>query len=94
MNSDLLDMKKKWGALGIVSYFPQVHHFSSPRFKTKPSGMDVFIRWCEKREIKTENCQTIKRAIRAADLFKSTRDIEKAIKEAWKDCPVLRRAET
>lgn len=91
MNSDLLDMKKKWEALEIVRYFPQVHHFSDLKFKTKPSGMGVFIRWCEEREIKSENLQTIKRAKKAADLFKSNRDIEKAIKEAWREYPVVNR---
>lgn len=91
MNSDLLDMKRKWEALGIVCYFPQVHHFSAPEFKTRPAGMGSFIRWCEEREIKSENLQTINRAKKAADLFKLNRDIEKAIKEAWREYPVVNR---
>ena len=84
-------MKKKWEELGITSHFKKVHHFSSPKFKTKPSGMKGFINWCEKKEIETENLETIQRALKAASLFESNGDIDKAVEGAWKDHPVRMR---
>ena len=91
MNSQLLAMKKKWESLGIASHFSKAHHFSSAKFKTRPSGMLVFINWCEKREIKDENLQTIQRAMKAANLFEAGKDIDIAIAKAWNEYPVLMR---
>ena len=91
MNSQLDEMKKTWVHLGITSHFAKAHHFSSAKFRTRPGGLGKFIRWCEKREIKKENLQTIERARRAANLFEKNNDIDKAIAQAWKEYPVLSR---
>ena len=88
---DLELMKRKWTSLNIEKYFTKVHHFSSEKFATKPSGLNVFFNWCVQREIMEENLQTLHRALTAASLFEQGRSIEQAIDSAWKQYPVCKR---
>ncbi len=89
--TDLEMMKRKWESLGIREHFSKIHHFSSDKFKTKPSGLNGFYNWCEKREIMAENMQTLNRALTAASLFEQGRSIEKAINSAWATYPICKR---
>ena len=72
-NSDVELMKRKWETLGIKKSFSKVHHFSSSKFKTKPSGLKGFYNWCLDQEIQDENLQTVNRALKAASLFEQGR---------------------
>ena len=84
-------MKAKWEALGIEPKFSQIHHFSSEKFSTRPSGLKGFYNWCQKNDIKSENTQTVQRAIAAAFLYEGGSSIEKAIKIAWKNYGLVQR---
>lgn len=91
MNTDLLEMKKRWKELGIESYFSSVHHFSSDKFASSPSSLNAFSVWCKDREIRGENHQTVARAKFAASLNKSGTFINSAIVEAWEKYPLVTR---
>lgn len=84
-------MKEKWVALGIAPKFSHVHHFSSDKFSTRPSGLEGFYNWCQKNDIKSENTQTVQRAIAAAFLYEGGANIEKAIDIAWKNYGIVQR---
>jgi len=91
MNQYLEAMISRWKKLGIEPFFIKVHHFSSDKFKSEPSTLYVFYKHCELRKIKTENLQTVQRAIKVAELYDSGISIDFAIKDAWDKYPVLRR---
>jgi hypothetical protein len=91
IRSDLERMKDKWEALGIKKHFSEVHHFSSEKFRTKPSGLKGFYNWCQEREILDENLQTLNRALKAASLIEQGQSIESAIKSSWDLYPIVKR---
>ena len=84
-------MREKCKALGITAKFSHIHHFSSDKFSTHPSGLKGFYNWCQKNEIKSENTQTVQRAIAAAFLYEGGANIEKAIEIAWKNYGLVQR---
>ena len=90
-NADLDLMKRKWESLGIQKHFSKVHHFSSDKFATKPSSLNVFHNWCMKREIMDENLQTLQRALTTVSLFEQGQGIEQSIDSAWKKHPIIKR---
>ena len=90
-SSDIEDMKRKWEALGITRNFSRVHHFSSAKFKTQPSGLKGFYNWCQRHEIQDENIQTVNRALKTATLVEQGQHIESAIKSAWGLYPLIKR---
>ena len=57
-------MKAGWERHGISRRFSSIHHFSSDKFVTKPSGLKGFYNWCKNRDILDENYQTVQRANR------------------------------
>lgn len=91
-NSALLEkMNNEWLSLGIKKHFSKVHHFSSEKFKTKPSGLKGFVNWCESRDIQDENLQTLNRAIYVINLIQEGNNIEASINQAWLKYPVCKR---
>jgi hypothetical protein len=91
MKSQLETMRNKWKRLNIERYFPKVHHFSSDKFKSEPSSLDVFYKHCVSKEIEDENLQTINRAIEVTRLYESGVSILSAIREAWNNFPLSKR---
>jgi len=89
--SDIERMKHKWESLGIKRHFSKVHHFSSKKFKTKPSGLKGFYDWCQDYEILDENLQTVNRALKAASLIEQGNSIDSAINSAWDSYPIVKR---
>ena len=84
-------MKSLFENLEISPKFSSIHHFSSNKFATKPPGLKGFYNWCKYREILDENLQTIRRALRTADLMQKGYDFENASATAWKEFPVCKR---
>ncbi|GEM_PF-3424307 len=84
-------MKAKWESLGIAPKFSQVHHFSSDKFSTHPSGLDGFYNWCQKNEIQSENVQTVQRALATAFLYEGGASIERSIEVAWQNYGLVKR---
>lgn len=91
MTSELNEMRRAWETLGISSDFSKVHHFSSDSFKTRPPGLSRFYNWCVAREIEAENLQTVRRALEAAKIYRSSKEIDAAIQAAWRKYPVIMR---
>ena len=59
MNSELTGMKAKLEKLGIGSYFPKMHHFSSGKFASNPPKLSEHYNYCISKEIQSENLQNI-----------------------------------
>ena len=89
--SDLEQMKEDWERHGIATQFSKVHHFSSDKFATNPSGLNGFYNWCIERDILDENYQTLQRANRVVALIESGVTTQTAINQAWKDFPICTR---
>lgn len=91
INSNVEIMKTKWETLGIEKEFSKIHHFSSDKFKTKPSGLKGFYNWCQNREIQDENLQTVNRALKTASLVEKGYAIESSITAAWAEFQLVKR---
>jgi hypothetical protein len=88
---ELERMKQGWEKHGISRRFSSVHHFSSNKFATKPSGLKGFYNWCKDRDILDENYQTVKRANRVIALIEDGKSIDAAISHAWAEFPICKR---
>ena len=91
MHPDLCRMASEWKKRGITRHFPRIHHFDSPKFKSKPGSLEAFCKWCAPREIERENTQTIARALEVVRLMDAGNSLKVAIRNAWKDYPVVTR---
>jgi hypothetical protein len=90
-NPRLAELESRWRDLGIGSQFHQVHHFASPKFSGKRASLDRFIAWCDVREIRAENAQTLERALNVACRVKDGQDFKEALKQAWAAHPIVTR---
>lgn len=90
-NPRLAELDSAWRDLGIGSQFRQVHHFASPKFSGKGDSLDRFIAWCDVREIKAENAQTILRALDTARRVKNGQAFDEALRQAWAAHPIVTR---
>jgi hypothetical protein len=90
-NPTLAELESRWNDLGIAPQFHQVHHFASPKFSGKREHLERFIKWCEGREIRDENAQTLARALDVARRVEGGRDLEAALEEAWAVFPIVTR---
>lgn len=84
-------MKNGWERHGISRRFSSVHHFSSDKFATKPSGLRGFYNWCKERDILDENYQTVQRANRVIALIEDGKGTDAAIAQAWSEFPICKR---
>lgn len=84
-------MKNKWTGLGIEDWFVDVHHFSSSQFVSKPSTLVTFVSYCEGKDIKCENVQTVARAMKVACYASNGVEPSDAIKWAWIKYPLVAR---
>jgi len=92
LKSDRLEeMKVEWERQGFISEFSRIHHFSSNNFKSKPLDLLGFYNWCINRDVAEENEQTINRALTVIKLVSSGQTIEKSIKTAWRNHPLVTR---
>jgi hypothetical protein len=87
----LAELESRWLELAIGSQFRRVHHFSSPKFSGKGDTLDRFLAWCDVREIKAENDQTVKRALDLASRMEAGRTFEEALRQAWAAYPTVGR---
>ena len=90
-NPSLRELEAQWVSRCIVSEFHRVHHFSDPRFSGKRETLSGFIAWCDPREIRSENAQTLKRAFDVARRMEEGQPLNAALKDAWATFPVVRR---
>lgn len=88
---ELESMRIGWERHGISRRFSSIHHFSSEKFATKPSGLKGFYNWCKDRDILDENYQTVLRANRVIALIEDGKGIEAAIEQASKEFPKCKR---
>ena len=91
MSLELDRMRREWESLGIQHHFKKVHHFSSDKFRSKPSGLDSFCDWCKDREIEDENLQTLNTALTVSSLIQQGKSPEFAIERAWEAYPIVKR---
>jgi hypothetical protein len=91
-NPRLSELATRWTALGIVHEFHRVHHFASRKFSGKRESMRKFIEWCDAREIKAENAQTVERALYVARLVEDGQEFMTALKGAWDVYPIVTRS--
>jgi len=82
-------MNKKWIELNIENYFINVHHFSSEKFKSPPSTLDAFVSYCDGKNIRGQNAQTVERALEVARYVSNGVDPVVAIKSAWESYPLV-----
>ena len=89
--NEIEHMKHGWEKHGISRRFSSVHHFSSNKFSTKPSGLKGFYNWCKDRDILDENYQTVQRANRVIALIADGKTTDSAIAQAWREFPICKR---
>ena len=89
--NEIEHMKHGWEKHGISRRFSSVHHFSSNKFSTKPSGLKGFYNWCKDRDILDENYQTVQRANRVIALIEYGKTIDASIAQAWREFPICKR---
>ena len=88
----IAELEAKWRSLGITSEFHRVHHFSrNPPFSGKRETLAKFIEWCEPREIRDENAQTLARALDVARRVGAGQPLGTALGEAWQAFPIVTR---
>jgi hypothetical protein len=87
----LAELELKWRTLRIDHQFRKVHHFSSDKFSSQPASLEVFIAWCDGRDIKDENVQTLERGLDVARRVEGGQDFDQALKEAWAEYPIVTR---
>jgi hypothetical protein len=87
----LAQFESRWRDLGISSQFHQVHHFASHKFSGKRERLDSFIAWCDGREIRDENGQTLERALDVARRMEDGQDFKEALEQAWAAHPIVTR---
>lgn len=85
----LAELEFGWRELGIGPLFHQVHHSSSPKFSDKHERLDKFIAWCNVREIREQNTQTLERALDVARRVKDGQHFKEALKQAWAAYPIV-----
>ncbi|TWX72096.1 hypothetical protein ESZ36_02375 [Colwellia demingiae] len=85
----LKTMENKWTGLGIEDWFVSVHHFSSSKLASKPSTLTAFVSYCEGKDIRGENVQTVKRALKVACYVSEGIGPSDAIKIAWRRYPLV-----
>jgi len=90
-NPSLAELEAEWRSQGIVADFWRVHHFIDPRFSGKHETLERYIRWCEPREIRDENEQTLKRALDVAKRVKAGQPLDAALNQGWAAFPVVTR---
>ncbi len=81
-------MSHKWQYLNISHYFADIHHFSSTEFSSTPSSLAEFVKYCEGKNIRGENVQTIERALEVARYVEKGVEPSYAIKTVWADFPL------
>jgi hypothetical protein len=89
----LAELESRCRDLGIGPQFHQVHHFASHKFSGKRERLDTFIAWCDGREIRDENAQTLERALDVACRVKDGQDFGEALEQAWTAYPIVTRWE-
>lgn len=87
----LAELESRWRDLGIGPQFHQVHHFASNKFSGKRERLDKFIAWCDVREIRDENAQTLRRALDVARRVKDGQQFREALEQAWAAHPIITR---
>jgi hypothetical protein len=87
----LAELESKWRYLRIGPQFHQAHHFASNKFSGKRASLDRFVAWCDGREIRAENDQTLTRALDVACRVKEGEDFNKALEQAWTAHPIVTR---
>ena len=90
-DADLAELKVSWQKLGIESHFWQAHHFSSTKYSGRPETLDGFVVWCERRNIKAENAQTLARGLHTARRVEAGQELDDALREAWIIHPIKTR---
>jgi hypothetical protein len=90
-NSRLHELESRWLSLRIDPEFYRVHHFSDPTFSGRRETLSGYIGWCDAREIRSENAQTLKRALDAARRVEGGQPLDAALKDAWAAFPVVTR---
>lgn len=90
-NYRLIELEEIWSELQITSHFHLIHHFSSQKFHGKRESLKHFIRWCNSREIRHENAQTLTRALEVARRVKAGQSLAEAVRDAWTVYPIVSR---
>lgn len=91
MHNQMADMLRK---LGADASFPDIHHFASESFLTRPRSLHSFCAYCDRvndLEENGENRQTIRRAIDFAERLQRRVPREQALAEAWTNYPLVTR---
>ena len=88
--NDLEIMKIKWESLKIEESFFKVHHFSTDNYANNNASLKSFYNWCRDRNIRQQNLQTLKRALKTATLVEEGHNIDSAIESAWAEFPLIR----
>lgn len=87
----LAELESSWRTLGIAGEFHKVHHFSNKKFSRQRKNLKEFLNYCERVRIRTENTQTLERALDVARKIKGGQDFQKALNEAWAAFPIATR---
>lgn len=77
------DLRTTWQDLGIVKKFSEVHHLN------KNESLYGFIRYCDGKEIKEQNRQTLDRALSLAYFMKNGDSFKNAKMRAWAAYPKI-----
>lgn len=92
MTEDLKQMAREIRRLGLESAFPTIHHFSSSKFRSRPSTLDQFVDHCDPRNLRDgENPQTIRRALAVCRNRDRGMSREAAIAAAWEEYQLVTR---
>lgn len=82
-------MNNKWHTLGLTERFSEVHHSSFSEFASMPLTLSEFLSDCKGNSVKSENTQTIKRALEVARYVERGIEPNYAIVAAWANHPLV-----
>ena len=90
-NPRLAELETAWIKLGISHHFHLVHHSANPKFSAKRETLNGFISYCDCRDIKAENNQTLDRALDVARRVEMGLAFKKSLEDAWAAYPTVTR---
>lgn len=88
-NPRLAELERKWNDLGIRRHFCRIHHSIKSKHSNKRETLRGFVDYCDCRDIRAENNQTVDRALDVARRVQAGCDIDKALELAWAAFPTV-----